>query len=100
MAQKSTNTTTTATTTKKTTSLWGVLNIVSFAAVICVGVSLLLSRVGLGGRVSGALSTIAQVISYVVLIAFSCFYIAKRRNLTLWIIWIISVVLIVISFIL
>ena len=95
MAQKSSSTTTT---TKKTTSLWGVLNIISFAAVICVGISLLLSRVGLGGRVSGALSTIAQVISYVVLIAFSCFYISKRRNLALWIIWIISVVLIVVSF--
>ena len=99
MTQKSTSTTTT-TTTQKTNSLWGVLNVISFGAVICVGVSLLLSRVGLSGRVSGALSTIAQVVAYVVLIAFSCFYIAKRRNLTLWIIWIISVVLIVISFIL
>ena len=97
MAQKSSNSTST---TNKTSSLWSVLNIISFAAVICVGVSLLLSRIGLSGQVSGALSTIAQVISYIVLIAFSCFYISKRRSLVLWIIWIISVVLIVVSFLL
>ena len=97
MSQKSSSSTTT---TKRTSSIWGVLNIISFAAVICVGISLILSRVGLGGQISGALSTIAQVISYVVLIAFSCFYIARRRNLVLWILWVVSVVLIVISFIL
>ena len=97
MAQKSSNSTSTS---NKTSSLWSVLNIISFAAVICVGVSLLLSRIGLSGQVSGALSTIAQVISYIVLIAFSCFYISKRRSLVLWIIWIISVVLIVVSFLL
>lgn len=88
------------TSSKRPSGLWGILNIISFGAVICVGISLLLSRVGLGGQISGALSTIAQVISYIVLIAFSCFYIAKRRSLVLWILWVISVVLIVVSFIL
>lgn len=76
------------------------LNLICFIAVICVGISLLLSKVGLGGQVSGALNTIAQVIAYLVLIAISCFYIIRRKNVWLWVVWAVSVVLIIISFIL
>ncbi len=76
------------------------LNLVCFVAVICVGISLLLSKVGLSGQISTALSIIAQVISYLVLVIISCFYIVRRKNIWLWIIWAVSVVLIVISFIL
>ena len=71
MANK--NTTTTTTTTKKSSSINSLLYLVSFVAVICVGISLLLSRVGLSGEISAVLSQVAQIISYIVLIAFSCF---------------------------
>ena len=76
------------------------LNLISFIAVICVGVSLILTKVGLNGKVTGVLSDIAQIISYVILVIVSCFYVVKRRNVWLWITWAVSVVLIVISFIL
>ena len=84
---------------KPTRSAGWLLNFISFVAVICIGISLLLSKVGLNGDVSEALSTIAQVISYLVLVIISCFYIAKKRSITLWIIWGVSVALIIISFI-
>lgn len=74
------------------------LNLLCFIAVIFIGISLILSRVGLSGKVSSALSLIAQVISYSALVIISCFYIVKRKNIWLWIIWGISVALIVIHF--
>jgi len=76
------------------------LHLSCFVAIVCVGISLILSKVGLSGQISNALSTIAQAISYLVLIVISCFYIIKRRSIVLWVLWAVSVVLIVISFIL
>ena len=76
------------------------INLSCFVAVICIGTSLILSKFGLNGQISTALSTIAQAISYSVLVVISFFYIIRRRSIPLWVIWGISVVLIVISFIL
>ena len=73
-------------------------NLISFVAVICVGISLLLSKVGLSGEISRAFSTIANVISYLILIALSLFYVAKRKKLWIWIVWAVAVVLIVVGF--
>lgn len=98
MAQE--NTTTTEKKTTKISLKTGWLNIIAFVAVICIGISLILSKVGLSGEISNALSTIAQAISYLILIVISCFYIIKRRNVWLWVTWGVSVVLIVVSFIL
>lgn len=74
------------------------INLVCFIAVICIGVSLFLSKIGLSGQISGALTIIAQVIAYLVVIVISGFYISKRRVIWLWVIWAISVALIVISY--
>ena len=76
-----------------------IVNLAAFIAVVCVGVSLILSEIGVLGKVGEALNTIAQVLSYLILVVVSCFYIVKRRNIWLWVIWAVSVVLIVISFI-
>ena len=76
------------------------INLVSFVAVICIGVSLILTKVGLSGKVTSVLSAVAQIIAYGILCIVSFFYIRNRRSITLWVIWGISVVLIVISFIL
>lgn len=95
---KETNTQST-TTTKKRSSNW-LFNLICYVAVVCIGISLLLSEVGLGGEVSRVLSMIAQAIAYIILIFISCRYLIRRRSLVLWIIWAISVALIVIAFIL
>ena len=76
-----------------------IVNLAAFVAVICVGVSLILAEIGILGKVGEALGTIAQVLSYLILVVVSCFYIVKRRNIWLWVTWSVSVVLIVISFI-
>ena len=85
---------------KPTKSAGWLVNLMAFIAVICVGVSLILSKLGFLDQISEALSTIANVISYLVLVIVSCFYIVKRKNIWLWVTWAVSVALIVISFIL
>lgn len=76
------------------------VNIAAFVAVIFIGVSLILTKVGLSGKISGALSTLAQAISYLIIIASSFFYIHHRKNVWLWVTWAVSVVLILLYFIL
>ena len=76
------------------------INLCAFIAVIFIGVSLILTKVGLSGKISGALSTLAQAISYLIIIVSSFFYIRFRKNVWLWVTWAVSVVLIVLYFIL
>ena len=76
------------------------LRFVCFIAVICVGISLLLSKVGLSGQISNALSIIAQVLSYIVLIVISSFYVVRKKNVWLWVVWAIAVILIIVGVIL
>ena len=75
------------------------LNLICFIAVVCIGVSLILSRISWFAKIAGALTIIAQVLSYSALIIISCFYIIRRKNIWLWVIWGVSVVLIVLYFI-
>ena len=77
-----------------------IVNLSAFIAVVFIGVSLILTKVGLSGQITSALSTLAQAISYLILIVMSCFYIYKRKNVWLWVVWSVSVVLIVLYFIL
>ena len=74
------------------------VNLISFAAVICIGVALILSRIGALGEIAGALMTIAQTIAYLVVSIVSFFYVRNKRNVWIWVTWIIAIVLIVISF--
>jgi len=76
------------------------INLSAFIAVILVGVSLIFSRFKFSGKITMALTTIAQAISYLILIVVSFFYVRNRRNVWLWVTWAVSVVLIVIYFIL
>ncbi len=89
------------TTTKKSAHGAGwLLNLFSFVAVICIGVALMLSKIGALGSVAGALLTIAQTIAYIVVSIVSFFYVYKKRRLWIWIVWAISIVLIVLSYVL
>ncbi len=98
MAKESKSQSSSTNTTKRSNNY--LLNLISFVAVICVGISLLLSSVGLNGEISRVLSMIAQVIAYTILVFISCRYIVRRRNIWLWIVWGVSVALIVIGLIL
>lgn len=76
------------------------LNILAFIAIGLVGVSLLLANVGLGGEISAALTMIANILAYIITAIAAFFYIKNKRSIVLWIIYAVSVVLIVISYIL
>ena len=93
---------TTTTTTTKSKSAHGagwLINLISFAAVICIGVALILSKIGALGAVAGALLTIAQTIAYIVVSVVSFFYVYRKRNVWIWLVWAVSIVLIVLSYV-
>lgn len=74
------------------------INLCAFVAVILIGLSLIFAKII--PSVAGAFSTIAQVISYVVVSVVSFFYIAHKKNVWLWVVWIIAIVLIVVGVVL
>jgi len=75
------------------------VNLISFVAVICIGVALILSKIGALGSIAGALMTIAQTVAYLVVSIVSFFYVSRRKNIWIWVAWIVSIVLIVLSFV-
>jgi len=75
------------------------VNLISFVAVICIGVALMLSKIGALGSIAGALMTIAQTVAYLVVSIVSFFYVSRRKNIWIWVAWIVSIVLIVLSFV-
>ena len=86
-------------TNKKTPKKSGwLIHFISFIAVVCIGISLILSKIGWFDKAAGALSNIAQIISYVVLILISGLYVLRRKNVWFYIAWGVSVVLIIIYF--
>ena len=91
-------TTTTHSSAKSVKSAGWFTNIISFAAVICIGVSLILSRLGFLSSVAGAFMTVAQVVAYLVVTIVSFFYVYRKRNVWIWVAWAVSVVLIVLSY--
>ena len=76
------------------------INAVSFVAVIIICVALLLGKIGIGAKLSGSLMTIAQILAYSIVAIISSYWIYNKRNVWLWVVWGISIALIVISFIL
>ncbi len=84
---------------KSVKSAGWLINLISFVAVICIGVALMLAKIGFLSSVSGALMTIAQTIAYIVVSVVSFFYVLRKKNVWIWITWIVAVVLIVISFV-
>ena len=75
------------------------INLLGFAAVILIGFSLLFSKVGIADKISAAFKSVADIISYLVLILISFFFVWRRRkNIWLWVVWVIAVVLIVVFY--
>jgi len=97
---KDTRTITTTTTSGKTVKSAGWLtNLISFVAVICIGISLILGEIGFLSSIADALLIIAQTIAFLVVTVVSFFYVYRKKNVWIWVTWIVSVVLIVLSYI-
>jgi TM2 domain-containing membrane protein YozV len=79
-----------------------IFSFIAFLAVAFVGVALFLSALGILGGAAGALQTIAQILSYVVVAFYSFAYAygkSDRKHPWYLIIWAIAVVLIVLAYI-
>lgn len=75
------------------------INLSAFIAVILIGISLILTKIGIFNSVAGAFNIIASVIAYLVVSIVSFFYVKNHKNVWMWIVWVISIVLIVLSYI-
>ena len=93
----SNKTTKTTTTTRKTTS-WSwryILNLVSYVAIFCIGISLLIGKLGVGS-IAGAFHTVAEILAYFVTSVSAFYFAVSRRHWAYYLIWVVCVVLIVV----
>ena len=72
----------------------------AYIAVILVGCSLLIQALLKGSQIATVLKMTADILAYTMLVIASFSYARSRRNVIFVIIWIVSVVLIVVSYIL
>ena len=93
-------TTTTTTQSKPSKSAGWLINLISFVAVICIGVSLILTKLGFLSSIQGALMQIAQTMAYLVVSVVSFYYVYRRKNIWIWVTWVVSVVLIILYYVL
>ena len=88
----------------KKKSSYNLMDILSFVAVCLGGIALFLAmvlgKVGVSLTIVGLINDIANIIGWAVLCLLSFKFIKSRKNLWLWIVWIVAVVMIVIGIIL
>lgn len=94
MANKKTTTTTT-TTTKKSMSWRSVLNLIAYVAIVCIGVALLVGKIG-GTSIAGAFHKVAEILAYLVTAVSAYYFASSRRHWAYYLVWVICVVLIVV----
>ena len=75
------------------------LNLLAFIAIGLVGVALLLSKVGLGGEISSALTLVANLLAYIITAVAAFYFVRNKNNVWLWVVYAVALVLIVISYI-
>lgn len=76
-----------------------VINFTAFVAMACIGLSLLLSKIFNPGAFTQALSIVAQVLAILITAIVSFSFARSRRNVWFWLIWIVAVVLVVVSYV-
>ncbi len=77
-------------------SKWrGIINLTSYVAICCIGIALLVGRIGVGS-IAGAFHTVAEILAYLVT-AIAAFSFAKnRRHWAYYLVWVVCVVLIIV----
>lgn len=90
-----------ATSSRKSWHWW--VNAIAFVSLVIIGIVLLLSEVGLGGKIASALKDIANALAYVVVAACSFIYatgkLNRKNGIIYMIVWVVAVVLITIAYI-
>lgn len=76
------------------------LNFIAFVAIVFIGVALIVKGIlGADNQVGVALELVAQIIAYAMLAIYGFFYARSKRSIVFLIVWIVSVVLIVVSYV-
>ena len=70
-------------------------NFCAFIATVCIGISLAVGKIGIGS-ISGIFSLMAQIIAYMLCAISSFFYVHKKRRWPYYLVWAISVILIIV----
>ena len=77
----------------------GLLNLIAFVAIGLVGLTLILSKVGVFGEITGAITTVAHVLAYLITAIAGFYYVKNKNNIWVWIIYAVSIVLIILSYV-
>lgn len=80
---------------KTTSGARGLMNLVAFIAVFCIGVSLLIGLLPLKG-IAGAFSQVAQILAYIITAIIAFNFVKTKRHWAYWTIWTVSVILIIV----
>lgn len=84
------------TTTKTRTWGWkGIISLVAYVAVCCIGISLLVAKIGVGS-IAGAFHTVAEVLAYIVTSVVAFGFAIRKRHWAYFTVWVVCVVLIVV----
>ena len=76
------------------------LNFAAYIAVALIGVALIVKAiVGADSQFGSTLSLIAQIIAYVLVAVYGFLYARSKRSLVLMIVWVVSIILIVVSYV-
>lgn len=97
-------TTKTSSSTKTTVTVRSLLSALSYGAVFCIGVALVLQfvfqKIGSGARIADAFEIVAECLAYLVVSVHAFYFARTKRNMAYIICWAIAVTLIVIFIIL
>lgn len=81
----------------KNTSSWSwktVLNCISFVAIACIGIALLIGKIS--SSLAGAFQTVAEILAYFVTAISALYFAISRRHWAYYLVWAVCVVLIIV----
>ena len=73
----------------------GFLNLISFIAIVCIGLALVIGKIG-GGNLASSLRQISEILAHAI-VAISAFYFAySRHHWAYYVVWVVCLALIII----
>ena len=73
----------------------GIMSLIAYVAVCCIGISLLVGQIGVGS-IAGAFNTVAEILAYIVTSCVAFGFAVRRRHWAYYTVWVICVVLIIV----
>ena len=71
------------------------LNLISYIAIVCIGIALLIGKIG-GASLASSFHRVAEILAYTVTAVSAFYFAASRRHWAYWAIWIVCVALIIV----